>query len=142
MLGLDPGSARIGVAISDRDQRVSSALGMVPRSGDAVADRRALAAMVAEEEVVGVVVGLPLSLNGSVGPAARAVLDEIEVWTPAIGVPIETMDERFTTVAAGQALRVVGRRGKGARERIDSVAAALVLQSWIDRRQSARRAAQ
>lgn len=142
VLGFDPGSARIGVAISDTHQRVSSALGMVPRSGDVVADRRALALMVAEEDAVGVVVGLPLSLDGSVGPAAQGVLDEIDELVAVIGVPVDTVDERFTTVAANRALRAGGRRGPKARERVDSVAATLLLQSWLDGRASARSAAQ
>ncbi len=137
VLGIDLGTARVGVAISDTHQRVSSALGVIARSGDLAADRRALALMVAEEEAVGVVVGLPLSLDGSLGPAARATLDEIDAWAAALGdVPIATVDERYTTVAANQAMRAGGRRGAKARQRVDSVAASLLLQSWLDRRQS------
>ncbi len=142
VLGFDPGSARVGVAISDTHQRVSSGLGTVPRSGDPLADRRALALMVAEEDAVGVVVGLPLSLNGSIGPAAQGVLDEVDALVAVIGVPIDTVDERFTTVAANQALRAGGRRGAKARQHVDSVAATLLLQSWLDRRASARSGAQ
>lgn len=148
VLGLDLGSARIGVALTDTHQRVASVFATVPRSSDQAADRRGLALMVAEEEVVGVVVGLPLSLDGSVGPAARAVLDEVSAWAASggLGVPIETVDERFTTVAANQALRADGRRAtKGrqqlVRQRVDSVAATLLLQSWLERRASAAAAA-
>lgn len=148
MVGVDPGSARIGVALSDSSQRVSNALATVVRSGDADVDRRALARLVADEEAVGVVVGLPLSLSGAVGPAAQAVLAEIDGWASSMGVPVETVDERFTTVAASQALRAGSlagrgraaggaRRRRGARGRVDSVAAALLLQSWLDRRQAA-----
>jgi putative Holliday junction resolvase len=142
VLGVDLGTVRIGVAISDSHQRVSSALGLIARSGDVDADRRALARMVAEEEAVGVVVGLPLSLDGSVGPAARAALDEIDAWAALLGaVPIATVDERLTTVTANQAMRAGGRRGPKARQRVDSVAASLLLQSWLDRRQSEARTA-
>jgi putative Holliday junction resolvase len=146
VLGVDPGSARIGVALSDSSQRVSNALVTVVRTGDADVDRQALARLVADEEAVGVVVGLPLSLSGAVGPAAQAVLAEIDGWASSMGVPVETVDERFTTVAASQALRagVSGGRGssgarrrRAARGRVDSVAAALLLQSWLDRRQAA-----
>jgi putative holliday junction resolvase len=140
VVGFDFGSARVGVAISDSHQRVASALERVARTGDIVADRRILARVVAEEEAVGAVVGLPLSLDGSVGPAARAVLDEIQAWEPLLdGVVIETVDERFTTVAAHQALRAGGRQGPKARQRVDSAAATLLLQSWLDRRRSADR---
>ncbi len=146
VVGFDLGSARVGVAISDTHQRVAGALVTMTRGGDAVADRRALARLLAEEEAVGVVVGLPLSLDGSVGPAAQAVLDEVGVLTAAFGgVAIETVDERFTTVAAHQALRAGGRqggigarRGAQARQRVDSVAATLLLQTWLDRRESGR----
>jgi putative holliday junction resolvase len=135
VVGFDLGSARIGVAISDSHQRVASALDFVAVTGDVAANRRTLSRLVAEEEAVGVVVGLPLSLDGSVGPAARAVLDEIDALTPLLGgLAVETVDERFTTVAAHQALRAGGRRGSKARQRVDSAAATLLLQSWLDRR--------
>lgn len=138
VLGFDLGSVRIGVAITDTHQRVASALQVVARSGDPVADRRAMTLLVAEEEAVGAVVGLPLSLDGSVGPAAQAVLDEVELLAAALGVPIATVDERFTTVAANQALRAGGQRGRKARQRVDAVAATLLLQSWLERRHAAR----
>jgi putative Holliday junction resolvase len=142
VLGLDLGSARIGVAITDTHQRVASGLRVVARVGDGAADRRALALIVAEEEVAGVVVGLPLSLDGSVGPAARAVLDEVELLALAFAAPIDTVDERFTTVAANQAMRAGGRRGPKARQRVDEVAATVLLQSWLERRQAIRQEAE
>jgi len=150
VLGLDLGSARIGVAISDTHQRVAGVLATVTCSGDVETDQRALARMVAEEEAVGVVVGLPLSLDGSVGPAAQAVLDRITQLASTLGdVAIETVDERFTTVTAHQALRAgdgrrVGRgtgsarRGAQARQRVDSVAATVLLQSWLEQREARR----
>lgn len=138
MLGFDLGSARIGVAITDTHQRVASGLQVVARRGDPVADRQALALLVAEEEAVGAVVGLPLSLDGSVGPAAQAALDEVDLLVVALGVPVATVDERFTTVAAHQALRAGGRGGRQARRRVDAVAATLILQSWLERRTVAR----
>jgi putative Holliday junction resolvase len=145
VLGFDLGSARIGVAITDTHQRVASALRVVARSGDLVADRRALALLASEEEVVGAVIGLPLSLDGSVGPAARAVLVEAEALGAALGMPVDTVDERFTTVAAHQALRAGGPRGRKAgergRQRVDAVAANLLLQSWLERRAAAGSAA-
>lgn len=138
VLGFDLGSARIGVAITDTHQRVASALQVLARSGDRAADRRAMARFVAEEQAVGAVIGLPLSLDGSVGPAAQAVLDEVELLGAVLGVPVATVDERFTTVAANQALRAGGQRARQARLRVDSVAATILLQSWLERRVVAR----
>jgi putative Holliday junction resolvase len=130
VLGFDLGSARVGVAISDTHQRVATSLRVVSRPAN-------LALIVAEEEAVGAVIGLPLSLNGGVGPAAAAVLDEVEALAPVLGVPLETVDERFSTVTASQALRAGGHRGRHARLQVDATAAAVFLQSWLDRRRVA-----
>jgi putative Holliday junction resolvase len=142
VLAFDLGSVRIGVAITDTHQRMASPLRLVNRGGDRAGDRRALALIVAEEEAIGVVVGLPLSLDGTVGPAAQGVLDEIAAMREMLGVEVETVDERFSTVAANQALRAGGHRGQKARQRVDEVAATVFLQSWLDRRQSLRGAVQ
>ena len=86
-------------------------------------------------EALTVVVGLPLSLSGQVGPAARAALDEAaalrELLEP-LGVSVETADERFTTVEAERSLRAAGRTGKAARRVVDSAAAMVLLQAWLD----------
>jgi putative Holliday junction resolvase len=83
-----------------------------------------------------VVVGLQLSLSGLAGPAARAALQEAavlrELFEP-LGVAVETVDERFTTVEAERALSATGRRGKAARRVVDSAAAMVLLQAWLDR---------
>lgn len=141
VLGFDLGSARIGVAISDSDQRMASTLRVLSRSGDPAADRRTLALIVAEESAAGAVVGLPLSLDGSVGPAARSTLVEVDALGAVLGVALDVVDERFTTVAANQALRAGGHRGRSARKRVDAVAATVLLQSWLDRRRALRSAA-
>ena len=134
VLGFDLGSVRIGVAISDTQQRIATSLGVVTRPAD-------LAAFVAEENAVGAVIGLPLSLNGQVGPAAAAVLDEVEALRGVLGVPVDTVDERFSTVTAAQALRRGGHGVRRARQQVDAAAAAVFLQSWLDRRQAGRSAA-
>jgi putative Holliday junction resolvase len=119
------------VAISDDNQSVATPLMTLARSSDlgGLLDR-----IVREEEAVAVVFGLPLSLDGSVGPAARGVLDEIAALEGTIGVPVETYDERFTTVTATRALQATGRRGRRSRQVVDQVAAAVMLQAWLDRR--------
>jgi putative Holliday junction resolvase len=82
-----------------------------------------------------VVVGLPLSLNGRRGPAAKAAqadADELAKVLAPHGVAVETFDERLTTVSATRSLREAGRRGRAQRSRIDQSAAAVLLQAWLD----------
>lgn len=136
-LGLDLGSKRIGVAISDGDGRVATPIETIIRSraGRAV-DHRTVADLVTEWDAGMVIVGLPLSLDGHEGPAALAVLDEIAEIEAALTVPVETVDERFTTVTAGQQLRQQGVRGKDRTAVIDRAAAAVLLQSWLDQNRS------
>ena len=78
------------------------------------------------------VVGLPRSLDGGLGPAARLVLDEVDELAAALAVPVDTVDERLTTVSAERSLRVQGRKGKARRAVVDQVAAAVLLQTWLD----------
>jgi putative Holliday junction resolvase len=132
-LGLDLGSRRIGVAVSDSDGRVATPVTTVVRTRDRAGDHRAIADLVAEWEAGIVVVGLPLSLDGSVGPAARGVLDEVEVLEAALAVPVDTVDERFTTVTAHRQLREQGVKGRDRAAVVDRAAAAVLLQAWLDR---------
>jgi putative Holliday junction resolvase len=136
VLGIDLGARRIGVAISDAAQRMASGLTVVARSGDLGADHRALAALAGDEEAVAAVVGLPRSLDGSYGPAAQGVRQEVEQLRAVLDVPVEVIDERFTTVTATRALRAGGARPGRARRLVDQEAAAVILQSWLDRRQA------
>ncbi len=106
--------------------------GTVHRVGDRPAEHREIATMVAETEAELVVVGLPLSLDGETGPAARGVLSEVRALGRSLGLPVETHDERLTTVTAEDYLAERGIRGRKRREVVDQVAAAVILQSWID----------
>jgi putative Holliday junction resolvase len=133
---LDLGSRRIGVAFSDSGRTIASPWGTIERSGDAARDRAAIVDALREIEAGLVVVGLPLSLSGSTGPAARAALAEAEALCTALeplGIAVETADERLTTVEAQRALTAAGRKGKAARKVIDSAAAMVLLQAWLDR---------
>ncbi len=132
VLGVDLGSKRIGVAISDSDRRVATPLTTVHRVGDRAREHRELADLVDEWEVDQLVVGLPLSLDGSTGPAARATMSEIEEMGATIAVPIAPYDERLTTVTADRVLREQQLDAKARRRVVDMVAAAVVLQSWLD----------
>jgi putative Holliday junction resolvase len=136
LIGIDLGSRRIGVAVTDSGQTVATGVTALGRSGDRGADHRALAALVADYGAVGVVVGLPISLSGQLGPAARAALAEISEIRDAVGVEVATEDERLTTRAAAGALRAGGRRERQQRGVIDQSAAAVLLQTWVERRRT------
>ena len=134
VVGLDLGARRIGVAVSDATGTIASPHAVVDRSGRRADDHRRLAQLVADLGAERVVVGLPLSLSGDAGPAARAALEEVEALTPVMGVPVETHDERLTTVSAERALRAGGTRARARRAVVDKVAAAVMLQAWLDGR--------
>jgi putative holliday junction resolvase len=134
VLALDLGSKRVGVAVSDPTGTIASPYEVVARSGDVAADHRRIAELVEEAAAEMVVVGLPLSLDGSTGPAAREVLEEVERLADTVGVPVETYDERLTTVTADRSLIERGMRAPARRAVIDKVAAAVLLQAWLDSR--------
>lgn len=133
-LGLDLGSKRIGVAVSDISGTIASPLTVLTRSRSRRHDHDEIARLVRAEEAEIVVVGLPRSLSGDLGPAARGVLRETEALATVVGVPVETYDERLTTVAAESALREAGIHGQARRQKVDKVAAAVILQGWLEAR--------
>jgi len=137
VLGVDLGSRRIGVAVTDGDQRLATGLTVLTRGRDHAADHQALAALAADCQAVGIVVGLPLSLSGQLGPAARSVMEEVAELRQRVPVEVETVDERLTTRAAASGLRASGRRHREQRGVIDQSAATLLLQTWVERRLSA-----
>jgi putative Holliday junction resolvase len=131
-LGIDLGSKRIGIAVTDRSGTIASPLTVVVRSGDVARDHRRIAELVIEEEADRVVVGLPLSLDGSMGPAARAAVAEAQQLASVVGVPVETYDERLTTVSADRMMMELRMRAEARRRVVDKIAAAVMLQSWLD----------
>ena len=133
LIGLDLGQRRIGVAVSDSGRTVATGVSTIERSSERSAAHAAIAAVVEEYGAVGVVVGIPYSLGGETGPAAAAALAEVKELSEMLSVEVVTVDERLTTVAAAGALRAAGRRAKAQRSVIDRTAAAVILQSWIDR---------
>jgi putative Holliday junction resolvase len=140
VLGIDLGARRIGVALSDSGEVIASPYEVVQRSGDRARDHREIARLVEEAEAGLVVVGLPLSLDGSIGPAAAAAQDEAAEHAAALTVPVELFDERLTTVTAERALRSQGVKGPARRKVVDKVAAAVMLQAFLDRRAAGRQA--
>jgi putative Holliday junction resolvase len=133
VLALDPGTKRIGMAVSD--PRASFALPLDPvevRADDGHLAR--IAAAAAQRQVERLVVGLPLRLDGTEGPAARAARTFAAAVGAATGLPVELCDERLTTAQAEREMIGRGMRRKKRRERIDSAAAAVLLQAWLDAR--------
>ncbi len=136
VLGVDLGSRRIGLAASDASGTLASPLRLLERSGDPARDHRAIVEAAHEIAAVRVVVGLPRSLSGKEGPAAVAVRAEVEAIQAIAGpdLPVDTYDERFTTVLAERGLMESRARSRAPerRARIDAAAAAVMLQSWLD----------
>lgn len=129
-LGLDPGDVRVGVARSDPSGILATPVGTVTRGEG---DLARIAALLAEEGAVEIVVGLPRSLSGREGPAAAKVREFAGALARHVApVPIRLFDERLTTVSAENVLREQGRKGKKRRAVVDQTAAVLILQQALD----------
>ena len=134
VLALDVGTRRLGVAVSDPTGTVASPLATVPRRTPAE-DARTIAALADEQAATTVVVGLPVTLAGAEGPAAKAVRAYLAELAPLLpGLAFELVDERLSTVAAERALVGGGVRRRARRQVVDQVAASVFLQTWLDRR--------
>lgn len=138
VLALDLGTKRVGVAVSDATATLASPRGTVHRTGDRAAEHRRVAQMVAEEEAGLVLVGLPLNMDGSNGPAAEAAIAEAKDLGAVLDVPVELIDERLTTVSADRVLIARGARASARRGIVDQTAAAIMLQGWLDGAAGAR----
>jgi len=132
-MGVDLGERRIGVSVSDSGGALAFPLCVVERGDDPAADRGRLATIALEQRVGAIVVGLPLSLDGGRGPAAVAALAEAAELAAAVApVAVVTFDERLTTVSAAAGQRAAGLRTRHARRSVDSAAAVVLLQAWLD----------
>jgi putative holliday junction resolvase len=132
VVALDLGTKRIGVAVSDLSGTIASPRTVIQRSGSKTRDHQVIKALVEEEEAVLLVVGLPLNMNGSYGPAAKGAVAEAAELASVVGVPVETFDERLTTVSADRALMEANISATNRRKLVDKVAAAVMLQAWLD----------
>jgi putative Holliday junction resolvase len=150
-VGIDVGSVRVGVAVSDAHGMIATPVETVTRpqnprrrtdreeSADTPADDDLdrIAAIVAEREAIEVVVGLPRSLSGQEGPAARAVRTYAGPLAARLApVPVRLVDERLSTVSATRALRRSGVGSRRGRAVVDQAAAAIILQSALDTERS------
>ncbi|MGB2827378.1 MAG: Holliday junction resolvase RuvX [Dehalococcoidales bacterium] len=127
-LGLDIGDRWIGVAMSDPRGILASPLTIIRRT-DEPSDINAILAIIDQNQVGAVVVGLPLSLKGSIGSQAEKVQGFAQELSGHTKIPIEYRDESFTTV---EAQRLMKMTKKGRKDRDDAVAAALILQEYLD----------
>jgi len=131
-LGIDHGSKRIGLAISDPGGTIALPAGTLESRG-LERDLAAIREVVEAHQVKRIVVGLPLHMDGRAGRQAEAAQAFAERLAEEFGLPVDTLDERWTTREAERALRATGRRGTEKRARIDSVAAALLLSTYLER---------
>lgn len=154
VLGVDLGARRIGLAVSDAEERIAFPAGVLESAGRR-RDLEALRAVVAERGVTRVVVGLPVHMSGRVGPEAEAARRFARELAAEAGVPVETLDERWTSLEAERALQATGgvprgRRGRRGRGRgggagaakgraagkgaVDEMAATILLRTFLERR--------
>ena len=137
VLAVDLGERRIGLALSDPSGTLASPLRTLDVTGDPEHDRLAIVSAARDAEAQVIVVGLPRSLSGREGPAARRARAEASALAEAAGgIRVELHDERFTTRDAERALAASGTRGRKRRARVDAAAAAIILQSYLDAKAS------
>ncbi len=132
-LAVDPGSKRVGIAISDPTGTIAQALTTVAAQPGATLAAR-LAELATANEAGRIIVGLPLRMDGTNGPAAAAARELAGLLRDASGLPVELVDERLTSVAAERSLIEGGVRREKRRVSVDRVAATLLLQSHLDRK--------
>lgn len=135
ILGLDLGSKRIGLALSDPELPIALPEGTYERKGLAQ-DLRALKDLAVARGVTRVVVGLPIHMNGSRGPEARAAEDFARRLAVETGLPVDLQDERWTSLEAHRALEATGHDARARRKHVDAVAASLLLRAYLERRRA------
>jgi putative Holliday junction resolvase len=134
ILGIDFGRARIGLAISDELRFLAHPLETVPATKDSV---KRIAEIVDQRKIDKVVVGVPRHMSGEIGQSANEALEFAGKLREQLPCPVETWDERLTTVAANRALREAGKKTRQSRKVVDQVAAQMILQSYLDRERNA-----
>jgi len=138
LMGLDLGTKTIGVAISDRLQTVATPRETIKRKKFGI-DADAIDRLIADNQIAGIVLGLPMNMDGSEGPRAQSTRAFARNLTARIAVPIFFWDERLSTVAAERALLEADMSRKKRADVIDNVAASYILQGVLDRLSHIRR---
>ena len=134
LLGLDIGDVRIGVAVCDSLEIAAFPVGLVRRVGSLKRDVAAVAALAVEQEAEGIVVGLPLSLDGEIGPQAQKTQGFAKALANSLAVPIVFWDESLSSVEAEERLIAQGVSRAKRRDKIDQTAAAIILESYLAHR--------
>jgi len=132
VLAIDHGTKRVGLAISDEMAMIAQPLEFLDAQPAHKLLSR-LAEIVAQRNVGEIVVGLPRNMSGDFGPAAEKVREFVAALRHAVAIPIHTWDERLTSVQANRLLIQSGMRREKRRQRVDQTAAAILLQSYLDR---------
>jgi putative Holliday junction resolvase len=127
-MALDVGEKTVGIAVSDELGITASPRETLRRDGTEL-DR--LAGLAGREEIGEVVVGLPISLNGTLGPSAQKVLEFVEQLRQRLPIPVNTWDERLTTAEAEKILIAADTRRSKRRQVIDQIAASLILEGYL-----------
>ncbi|WEK50377.1 MAG: Holliday junction resolvase RuvX [Candidatus Kaistia colombiensis] len=138
LIGLDLGTKTIGVAISDLGRRIASPMVLINRV-KFTQDAEALIKLIGERQVAGIVIGLPLNMDGSEGPRAQATRAFVRNLLPKIDIPVAFWDERLSTVAVTRTLLEADTSRKRRGELVDKMAAAFILQGALDRMQKIAR---
>ncbi len=131
LIGLDIGDRRIGVAFGDTDLRLATPVDVI-RRGTLEQDARAIALFVRQYDALQIVVGLPRNTDGTMGPQAESTRQYAEALARNLPIPVVFWDEHLTTVEATQRKHQAGARGKKARRALDAIAAAVILQDYMD----------
>lgn len=138
-IGVDVGRARIGVARSDPHGLIATPVETVPRDRDGDAHVRRILEIIREHDALEVLVGLPIALSGNETPSTRDARDVAAIVAAGTDAPVRLVDERLTTVTATRQLREVGRQASRSRDRIDQLAAVVLLQNALDGERSSGR---
>ena len=131
VMALDLGEKRIGIALSDPTRTIAAPYAVIGRKSRAE-DVARYAQLIAERKVTLLVIGLPITLAGEEGQRAAWVRNYAATLAEQLPVPILFHDESLTTIEAETSLRAQGKRGRKVKEQVDAVAAAIILQSWLD----------
>jgi putative Holliday junction resolvase len=132
LLGLDLGTKTIGLALSDVERRIASAYGVIRRNKFRE-DAEALLVVCRKEDIVGLVIGLPLNMDGSEGPRAQATRAFVRSLSPLCALPLAFWDERLSTVAAERSLIAADLSRSKRANVVDATAASFILQGLLDR---------
>lgn len=134
VMALDVGERRVGVAMSDLSQTLASPYTTLQAHPQAVLFQK-IQQLIVKEEVVELVIGLPISLNGQEGPQAQRIRQFIESIATYVSIPLHTCDERYTTAEAQRVMIEAGLRPEQRKAKVDEVAASIILQDYLNQQQ-------